>query len=470
MAQYLNRGERAVRPGTYYHIGKKGENIPAGASDGVVAVLFKSNWGPLNEIVEVSAEQGYKDRFGNEGTTDAIALAIEGGAKKLVLVRVGDDDGTAAAVTLKDDQSSDAIDITAKYVGSRSFAISVRDSIADSSSRECIIYSGTTEFEKLTFAKGGDEVAALVAAFSGSKNFTAAKKTGATGILATATQKAFTAGSDPTTSTTEYSAGMDIAGTVRQNCICLDTGDYAIISLLAAYVKRSLQEGNNVIACVGEPNTVALATREQHAAACNDAGIVYVLNGKLGHSVYGEIDGYQTAAKVCGMIAGTSCKYSLTHTVMSNITDLKERLTNAQIIEAEKSGCLVFTTNASRQIWIDYAITTLVTLTGDQDEGWKKIRRTKTRYEVLQRANDVTDSMIGKVDNDTPGRIAIMDAIGNVGNAMIGEGKLTSLAVVEDPSYSPEGDSAFFLIDIVDKDSAEHIYLGYTFRFETTEE
>lgn len=468
MARYLNYGETAVRPGTYFNYDKKDNGPVAGASDGTTAILFKSNWGPLNQIVQRSADEGYKDDFGTGGTTRIIALSFEGGTKNAILIRVGTG-GTAAAVTLKNsaESAADAVRITAKYVGSRSFTVSVRDSIADDTLREVIIYDGTSEFEKRSFTKGGDEVAACVEAFADSENFIVAKAGSVTGALATVTQAAFTDGTDPTATAAEYSEALELAGTLPQNCICIDTSDYSIISLLNAYVTRMFNGGNNVIAVVGEPKTVALATRIQHAAACNLANMVDVINGNVDHGVYGTIDGYETAAKICGMISGISCKYSLTHTVMSGITKLNERLKDSEIKSAELSGGLVLTENPTMQVWIDAAITTLVTPAANQDAGWKKIRRTKTRFELLTRCNNTIDEYVGQVDNDNIGRLAIKDAIETVGIAMKGEGKINSLAVSEDASHPADGDSCWFIIDVIDKDSAEHIYLRYLYSFST---
>ena len=45
--------------------------------------------------------------------------------------------------------------------------------------------------------------------------------------------------------------------------------------------------------------------------------------------------------------------------------------------------------NKSGQVWIDKAINTLITPPADRDEGWKKIRRTKTRYELIRRCNTI---------------------------------------------------------------------------------
>ena len=213
----------------------------------------------------------------------------------------------------------------------------MRDSIADDAARECIIYDGTTEFEKVTFAKGGDEVAALIAALEDSGNFAAVKVGSASGALDTVTQKAFTAGTDPTATIAEYSAGFGVTEQYAQNCIIFDSSDYAVIALANAYVQRMFNSGKNVIGVCGETKDIDVATRMNHAAACNASNMVYVLNGNVEHGIYGTIDGYQTAAKIAGMISGTSCKYSLTHTVLSSITELREKLTNSTVTKAEES-------------------------------------------------------------------------------------------------------------------------------------
>ena len=53
-------GETKIRPGTYFNIQKVGENQIVGASDGVVAIFFKSDFGPLAEAVEITPEEGYE--------------------------------------------------------------------------------------------------------------------------------------------------------------------------------------------------------------------------------------------------------------------------------------------------------------------------------------------------------------------------------------------------------------------------
>ena len=52
---------------------------------------------------------------------------------------------------------------------------------------------------------------------------------------------------------------------------------------------------------------------------------------------------------------------------------------------------------------------------------------------------------------------------------MVSEGKLTACKVSESSVYTADGDSAYFEISVIDKDSMEHMYLTYMFRFSTNE-
>ena len=89
MAGTFILGETKVRPGTYFNIQKKGGNAAAGVMNGVTAVIFRADFGPLNEAIELSAEDGYEGTFGTALTTDAMKEAIAGGAKTIIACRVG---------------------------------------------------------------------------------------------------------------------------------------------------------------------------------------------------------------------------------------------------------------------------------------------------------------------------------------------------------------------------------------------
>ena len=50
---------------------------------------------------------------------------------------------------------------------------------------------------------------------------------------------------------------------------------------------------------------------------------------------------------------------------------------------------------------------------------------------------------------------------------MVSEGKLNYFKASESYQFESDGDSCWFDVDVVDKDSAEHIYAMYEFQFST---
>ena len=469
MAGTFILGETKVRPGSYFNIQKKGGNAAAGIMNGVTAVIFKADFGPLNTAVELSAEDGYEQTFGTGLTTDAIREAIAGGAKTIIACRVGNG-GTQGTIVLKDTAKEDALSITAKYPGDKDFTVTVREKLSDSTLKECIFYTGTTEFEKVEFVSGEGEAKALVDTLASSKNFKAELKPDKeSALLEIVSQSAFTKGTNPQTTTGDYSNAFAQVEPHEFNTICLDTEDTEIHLLLQSFVNRIFDAGSLAQAVVAEKHTVELETRIKHAAAFNDEKMNYVLNAWVDEQGT-AIDGYQTAARIAGMIGAVAANSSLTHTVISGFTEILEKLTNTDMISAEKRGCIVLSYNKAKQVWIDNAINTLITPADNQDDGWKKIRRVKTRFELIRRINTTTDDLVGKVDNDNNGRATVISQIQGVGDSMREEGKLVACAVTESSAYKADGDSAWFDIDVIDKDSMEHIYLTFLFRFSTNEE
>lgn len=469
MAGTFILGETKTRPGAYFNIQKTAENLTSSVINGVVAVIFKSDFGPLGKVVEIGKDENYENLYGTGLTTDTIRHALAGGARTIIACRLGSG-GTAPTVTLVESGGSgdNALTITGKYAGSKDFTVTVRTKLSDATMKECIIYTGTTEFEKVEFEAGTGEAAACAEAINATTSFTATVASGKDdAILDIVSQKAFTAGTNPTITNADYSAAFGLVEAYEFNTICVDTTDTAIHTLLHNFVDRVFDVGLLTQAVVAENHDVALDTRRTHAAAFNDEKINYVLNAyvKEGETA---IDGYQTAARIAGMISASDAGTSLTHSVVSGISELLEPLSNTDMITAEKKGCIVLSYNSEKQVWIDSAINTLVTPGSEQDEGWKKIRRTKCRYELIRRMNTVADNLIGKIDNDENGRATVVSQLQGIGDTMAEEGKIVSCEVYESTIYPPVGDSAWFNIDVVDKDSMEHIYLTYSFQFSTS--
>ncbi len=465
MAGIFMVGERKVRPGTYFRI-TTNDKLDVEVINGVTAVIFRSDFGPLGEVVELEKDESYAELFGTSGTTDAIREAFNGGALTVFACRLGSG-GTCPQTMLQDINGEDCVSLKTKYPGSRMFTVSIREKVTDAELKECVIYCGTKEIEKVTFTAGEGEIQALAEAVAATDNFVAEVVKGKEkSQLMNVSQQEFVAGQDPEITMDSYTEAFTILESYVYNTICVDTEDYAVHLMLQSYINRIFENGSFVQAVVAENDKTDIKTRQKHAAAYDDEKMNYVLNPKIVVKD-GMIDGYQTAARIAGMIGAVPSSQSLTHTILDNATQLMEELTPAQITKSETMGCIVLSRNTKKQVWIDNAINTMIHATEDKDNGWKKIRRVKARFEFLRRVNTMADGLVGKVDNDRNGRATVMSQINDIGKAMIEEGKLTACTVTESSGYKADGDSAWFDIDVVDKDSMEHIYLTFLFRYST---
>lgn len=101
-------------------------------------------------------------------------------------------------------------------------------------------------------------------------------------------------------------------------------------------------------------------------------------------------------------------------------------------------------------------------ITAEIAKGWQP-----NNYLTNMSIDDSLDPIVGKLDNDSDGRATVIAMGKAIIAAMVGEKKLTSGDMYEDESNPPQGDSAWFILDIVDKDSLEHVYLAYKYRFAT---
>ena len=468
MSGIFTIGEKKVRPGVYYRRENSGGAETAGAVNGVAAVLFQADWGPLNEEFDMDStmQNNVADYYGTAEGTKLIKEAYKGGATTIRAVRIGGDDGTAATIDLNDAQDTPkkAVTITAAYPGARAFTVSVRTNLI-TERRMVTIYDGTEIFESFTFDAGAAEPQNLAEAMAASKNFVCKVAEGATGPLANVTQQAMTGGKNPTVKTENYEKGTDVLERYKWNAIMADTDDAAVQLLLQNFVVQSYQTGHLGFTVLAGKSSQDLTERMTTAASYNDEKIVYVLNGWVG-SDDTRYDGWLSAARIGGMVAAFESNTSITHNVITNAVKLTEPLTNGEIIKAEGKGCLVLTMNDDDQVWIDSAINTLVTPDATMDEGWKKIRRTKTRFELMDRVDSSCEKLVGNVNNDTDGRQTIMATAQKVINEMVGEKKIMlGSTVYEDQDNPAQGDSAWFKLAIDDIDSAEKIYLTYQFRF-----
>lgn len=472
MAAHYSAGETKVRPGIYFRETNGSGTELISARNGVAAAAFKANWGPAWARSSRFPRQA---KLRNTTGTIPMKAATSPSSKRFSLaVQARSRPCASAAAAPKPRLLSrilpraqpPLVTLTAKYAGTRPLSVTIKDSLSVETQRECIVLSGTKELMKVSFAKGSGEVDALVSAINGNETavVTAQKVSAGNGTLAALTQAAFTtAGVSPAVTNTDYSDAFALLEATQFNTICVDSDDSAVHALLHAFIVRAHDSGIMAMAVTGDPVSETYSDRKENAAAFNSMLHIHCVNG---FEADGEVyDGWKAAAVVAGYIAYLPSNDSPTHKVIPGATAVYGALTNTQIVECLQSGCLVFTVSATGAVWIEQGINTLVNLTADQDAGWKKIRRTKTRFELMQRINENSESIIGNVGNDSNGRQTFIAIANGVINQMISEGKLVSGEVVEDAKNPAKGDSAWFTISVVDLDSIEKVYITYQFMF-----
>lgn len=556
MAQTWTLGEIPTRPGVAYRV-ERGDVTTVPAVNGVCAVLLSSNWGPLNQVVDIDISQlnNITDIFGNDGREEVLRQALIGGARRLKVVRVGSGGGVMGnwlysaveeivlhikravpangelsvltgrmalvkntlkfvvtnmkykAYELNTDYTlietknaanteytkrtvkfteaglakvaadggqvhvyerfkpaaEKLVRLWSRFKGSRAFTMTLKtDPI--SGKRQFLVYDGTTLFDKIEFAAGGDEAKKFVETINATSTKFHARYDKA-GVLADFASRKNYPGIDPTANLAAYSKGMDILEREYWNTIIVDRNGENISSLLVEFVKQCSQTGRLGIAVLGGINSDSWATRKTYAKAINSPYVVYVPSGWKDTSGTGW-QGYRAAARIAGMIAGSETHSSLTHATIDGAVDLMEPLSHYEIVRGIESGCLMLSKNDDDQIQIDYAITTLINPDEHHDDGWKKIRRVKCRQALMTRINRTCDRLIGKLNNSPDGRATLVAAMNSVVREMAASGDLVAGSYFEEDSrYPPIADVAYFIGIIRDFDSLERVLISFNFAY-----
>ena len=467
MAVFYNAGEIKKRPGVYQRHTNVGFDTPTGAQDGICAIPVKASWGPLGKVVrnatatDLTKNYG-KGEYGTAHTVPAAAAMFDGGASLVYTYRLGTG-GSAASKEL-----ATGLTVTAKYVGTMPISVAVQEKLGDTTQKQFQVYAGTALVESFDFAADTKaEGANLIAAAADSAYVTIAGEAATVSALAVASG-ALEGGADPTVKNEDYSAAFAAFEPYYYNCIALDVDDDTDMTLslmLQAYLDNAYKLGKLGIAVVGEKTSVDFATRCTHSRAFNDAKVVYLGSGYMVGTENKE--GVMAICYTAGRIAATPSNEGITHAVVNGATDLCESLTNAQYEDAIAAGMLMLSMSPDGNIWYDSGVNTLVSPeTATQDEGWKKIRRAKVRFEMIDRLDRVLAPKAGRVSADSDGIADIVQSGQRVLSAMVDEGKLLAGATFAEDLGNPyNGDSAWFTIQADDVDSLEKIYLQYQFRY-----
>ncbi len=469
MAVFYNEGETKIRPGVYQRYSNIGGSAVPGAQDGICAIPVQASWGPLGVVVrnsynELTKNYGSGD-YSSGYTVPAAKAMFEGGATTVYTYRLGQG-GKKSTLVLKAGEA-DSVKATAKYEGNFDIKLSLQPKIGSESKKEVNIYAGDSLVETFEFeADRTDEPKHLEEACKNSRYIDLVLVGEAKGELdnVPVISGAFSGGENPVVTNEDYSKAFEALEPFFYNVIAIDVDDDESLSktmLLKSYLDNAYKYGKLAIAVTGETSGVSFEDRLKHARSLNDEKVVYLGSGWRGIS--GDFDGVLAICRTAGVIASTPTNSSIVHKAVSGATDVIEPFTYAQYEDAIKNGMLLPSMSGSGSIWYDSGINTLVSPESNQDDGWKKIRRIRTRFELFDRLDRALQPKVGKINCDSDGIADVIQTAMKVLNSMINERKIAAGASFTSDTYS--GDSAWFNIIADDIDSLEKIYLHYQFRF-----
>ncbi len=453
MAQIFKEGEMKVRPDVYYRYDVRGEET-VGATDGINALVMEAPWGPLGEVKAFYNAKDLAEAYGTCDGVEMAAIMFAEGASTVYVYRAGTG-GAKASLT-----QGDNVVITAKYEGSRPIKVKVL-ALPGGKQKQCLVIADDKVKEVYTFAAGGENEAAELASVLKASAYVTAEE-GKTGTVEEF-ETVLSGGEDPKAVADDYLDGFYALEPYYYNVICCDTISDSIQNVLAAYIEEVVETGKFPIAVMGTDCTKPLTDRMAAAAEKNNGQIAMIGN------TYTELTGIAAkmncaVAHLAGAVAATPANQSIVHKALKGAGDVTERFTGTQYEEAIKNGLVLLSRSADGQVWFDSGVTTLVNLDANQDAGWKKLKRTKVRNELMRRLHVAMEKKIGKVNCDSDGIADVIQTGIRVLNDMAREKKIMQGGIFTLDTENPQtSDSAWFIVEVDDIDTLEKIYLHYRF-------
>lgn len=455
-------GENKARPGIYWRYVNAGGPEPRIANLGVNATIAQLNWGPMGKTFRVERSQmnNLKEVVGTGVGADAIYQAFVGGATYVWVLRIGQG-GHKATAALTDDEET--LNFETLYETDRELEILTRESI-DGKSKDFIISENGRRLETHTITSGAGEVAELQEKLSKGKYIKLTTIDAET--IPVGKTVGFTGGDNPTATAEDYTESFGVINKRFWDALFLDTTDAGIKAAANVFIRRRFEEGNRsmVVLAVEDPEA-DVAESINEAKTYNNFLTILVGNGAV--TAEARLTGPLIAARVAGMITSTSYKTGATFSVIEGSVELIGEPTNAEYGEANEGGLLTLSYNSDGMVQIERGINTLVSLDENEDAGWKKIRRVKIRFHLVEEIlHKIEQTIRPGVDNSADVRAFICQLGDSTIEQMIRDGALESGRMVEDPDRPAQGDSAWFKFEnIVDLDSLEKVYNTAEFRY-----
>ncbi len=469
---------RDQRPGFYANFLGTASLSIRGGLQGILGTTVRAAWGPQEavQVIKTIADIDNLYSVDESATFNAqftLREMLKGGASEIRAYRLVGPAGSVATDALDDTGATPVITINGKYFGARgnTFTVEVITNAQDALRKDVILREGTTLLR--TYTTRLDNAATgmiqdLVNQINDdTANFwiTAVFITAGVETLANVAATNLASGTDDESNivAADYTEAMDALELENIDTVYFETIDATIVGTnIPVWLLGVRNAGKKIIWVTGSDVADSVANAKTDAEAFNFEGTVYVHPGiKLDNlaGVETTYGGFQAAARVAGMVAGTPLTESLTFKSIPNINDLEVRLGNTDIKNLLLSGIVVLQWDGIR-FKIERGINTLSTPGATQSDVFSKIRLIKILDSIFNSISAAVDaSVIGIINNDDDGQTVVLTLIREFLQTLEDDNIINPGFTAEtDPDNPPTIDRYFVKIGVQPIDSIEFIY------------
>ena len=375
-----------TRPGAYLNFKSVERPMMTVGNRGIATIPLELNWGAEDELIDV-----YSDELLNGDSEAKVGFDAFDAESKLLNImlqycylvkayRTNANGGAKATTTIGE---STVMTVTAKYAGTFGNKITV------SVVKEGELYNVST------FVDGAQKDSQIVAKIEEleANDFVTFSGTGVPEVNAGKPLASGTNGTaEKETYYPKYLKLLETAEWQTMGSPDLGDEDATLKTNIATFIENQRDgEGRYVQAVVAK------------YPQADFEGLISVKNGVIINGV--TFTKEEACAIVAAMTAGAAVNESNTNKVVEGATDVTEKFTNTEIINALKGGEWVFTANQRGQIKVEQDINSYHTFIPDKNRTFAKNRPLRVLDEIGTSTKDIWEqSFMGKVDNNDDGR------------------------------------------------------------------
>jgi hypothetical protein len=449
------------RSGLFVNIDTVAPVAPVANASGTVGLVITADWGPVNEIVDVTTASEASSFYGPDSTaawvvTQALrgeGVTDRGGASTVRVYRAAASSAANATLALANTAGTPAtaITLTSLYKGTRgnSFKATVQTNAVDSALKDILIYEGTRLMESYT-SLTANAITDIVALINDQSSLVTATA-GATGTaLANVASASFSGGASGSTLTgTEHTAAQaafEAYGGFSAFAVHGLT-DGTIRGTYKDWTDRLNSEGKTFVTVFGGAASESASTAITRTTALDSPYCVNLFGDlSIGGNTYASS---QMTSRVAGIIAASGSTRSVSFSQFADATIVSPP-SNAQVETLVRGSVVSFFFDGT-VVRLQRARTTLRTTSESKPEKFKSLLYVRKVQETLRGLDDVAASFLGAAGfaNTDTGRAAILTAFKTKLDDLVSRGvALPGGNVYYDDSQDNTGESLYILFTL----------------------